>query len=147
MSNQLPRSSVPEIPPEIQNRAPIALTHAAAEDGKAKPREGLTDSGKSGKINAGLAAYNAKKKAAVKKGAAKAGPSRQERLAAAIAKEPAKGMTAAQIEEIMGKRYDGQPEMDPNLGDRDQRFINWLVDHHIEDAAIRFGYRNITATG
>jgi hypothetical protein len=138
--SQQQTSVTPEIPPEIQNRRPVALTHAAAEDGSAQPRDGLTDAGKSGRINPGLARYMEQKKAGKK------GQTARQKADALFASEPLRGMPAAAIEEVRGRTYDGAPEMDGNLGDRTPAFVNWLFKHHPKDAAIRYAYRSIWPT-
>jgi hypothetical protein len=134
----------PEIPSNIARRKPVALTPFAAEDGKAEPREGTTLVGASGKVpdklNAGLKAHNAKRKASSK---AKTARQQAEKL---MAGEPLKGMTAAEIDVIRSKSYEGAPAMDATLGDMTPKFVNWLFKNHPKDAAVRYAYRDIWPT-
>jgi hypothetical protein len=124
-------SAAPDIPDEIANKRPIALSPMAAETGDAElpPAKG--------KLSAGLAAYNAKKKAG-KGGKKSANRALFEKLSLG---EPRAGKTWKEIQEISGRSYPGMPKADPMLGDKDPRVKDWLIENQPEDAAVRYAYR------
>lgn len=116
-------NDIPDIPPHILARKPLALTPLAAES---QGSNRYMDEG--GRIvgDARRAASKAEKAAA-------------QRAEAFAGSSPLRGLTPIEIDAVRGVVYPDAPKMDPALGDRTVAFKNWLWARHPKDASMRYG--------
>ena len=127
--NQNTKTDVPEIPPEIQNRRPVALTQLAAEsDGLDEVCVPDNNSGITRQSRVARPLQVDMKQVAALNELTKAPPGF----------EPCAAMTASQVHAIMAKTYPGQPTLDPHYGDMTASFIVWLFENHPADAHVRY---------
>jgi hypothetical protein len=137
MQNQKTKSDLPEIPDEIAGRPQIALTQFAAESINAEEFRGNDDDQPVVSLSNSPVVFAREKMAQKIDELCKAPPGY----------EPCIGLTAEQQRIIMGKKYPGQPELDPELGDYTPAFICWLFCHHPRDAHVRYYTRLMPSVG
>lgn len=117
---------IPEIPPEVLARKPMALTpQTAALIGGT---EYMDDSGRA----AGRAIPSNPKRFEAARIA-------RQRAEAYAGPAPLAGLSPEQIDAIRGKSYPDLPKMDLAVGDRTEAFVNALWAKYPWDAAKRFG--------
>jgi len=126
------KSDVPDIPEEVLNRKPTALTPFAAETINAKKY--MDEGGRM--IETVRVQKTSSDKARLAREAAEefSGPN------------PLAGTTPEQVAAIKAKNYPDLPAMDVDIGDRSQSFVNALWSKYPKDAVIRYAYRNIWPT-
>lgn len=129
MSTNRNANEVPEVPAELLNRRPVALTAYAAEaeglDTICVPdnEAGITRQS----VRPQQIRFNERQIEAI-----------NELCSAPAGFEPAAGMPAKAVMEIMGRNYPDAPKQDPFFGDRTPEFICWLYENHPVEAHIRY---------
>lgn len=142
MSTQTKTNALPEIPDEIAQNKPRALTAYAAEElnaGEVLTEQGMAQIKRPGASSASKATKTPPTKKNTASGKKNAVPA----PVSEIIHNPLAGMTAAQIDEVRSRQYTNAPEMDPSLGDLTPEFMKWLRKTHPKDAAIRYAYRGV----
>jgi hypothetical protein len=132
-STESKKDDIPEVPPSVAARKPVALTQTAAESLGTKTY-------RSEQEDAPAVAVVAKAPKGKK-------PTKVTAKAVVVAKapkgfkpspEPLKGLTAAQVNEVRARSYPDAPDMDPMLGDQTPAFKAWLLKNHPRDHEIRY---------
>lgn len=121
-------NDVPDIPPHIAARKAIGLTPLGAEQSKSTMvllgDDGVTD----------LAAPSRRQKVTPSMEAAR---QKAQRYAGGT---PCRGLSPDQIETITNRDYEDAPKMS-FMGDRTQKFVDWIWAKHPWDAKVRYATR------